>query len=375
MHRAIGVLAIFSVSLLGQMARPAPAGDLEQRVAALKLPAGFSAAVFATKLGTPRMMAVSPSGVLYVSNLRDGKILALPSQGGGKADKVVEVATGLMLPSGLAFHGKDLYVGETGRIVVLKNADPPPAAPIAAQEVVKVPERGMHYTRTLLFGRDGKLYVSIGSDCNICKSPEQRRATITRYNPDGSGEEIYARGLRNAVGIRLHPSRDEIWTTDNGRDYLGDELPPEEINVVSRAGMDFGWPYCYGTGQVDPQMGSAERCAKTEPVALGLQAHSAALGLEFYSGKLFPAPYKDGLYVAYHGSWNRSAPTGYKVVRVVVENNRPVKTEDFVTGFLQEDNQAWGRPVDVITGADGALYITDDRANAIYRVAYTAKKE
>ncbi len=219
------------------------------------------------------MLAFSPSGVLYVSNTRDGMILALPdADHDGRADGVIRVAVGLNLPHGLAFRGRDLYVAETSRLVLLKDADPPPPSPLRPTVLLSgLPARGMHFTRTILFGRDGKLYFSAGSDCNVCREADARRAAVLRFNADGSGQEIYAHGLRNAVGMRLHPRKDEIWVTDNGRDWLGDDLPPDEIDILTHPGQDFGWPYCYGKRVVDPEMGSPARCAPTEPSALPAQ--------------------------------------------------------------------------------------------------------
>ncbi len=370
MHRAF-LLAI-AVCAAGQIpAQP----DISERVKTLKLPPGFEISVFAGKVGGARVLAFSPSGVLYVSVTRDGKVIALPDpQHTGKAGAPVTIVAGLKMPHGIAWKGNDLYVAETDRVLVVKDADKLPASPLTPVELIKgIPEGGMHYTRTILFGRDGKLYLSAGSDCNLCKEADPRRAAITRYNADGTGEEVYASGLRNSVGLRLHPTKDEIWSTDNGRDYLGDDLPSEEVNIITSKGQDFGWPYCYNNRVPDPQTGTPERCATTTAPALQVQAHSAMLSFDFYRGKVFPEPYRSSVFVASHGSWNRTVPTGYKIMRLVIENDRPVRYEDFVAGWLGPDGRSWGRPVDAVSGPDGALYVSDDRSGTIYRIAYTGK--
>jgi glucose/arabinose dehydrogenase len=228
---------------------------------------------------------------------------------------------------------------------------------------------GGHSTRTILFGGDGKMYVSIGSSCNVCREKDPRRAAIVRYNRDGGGEEIFATGLRNSVGITWHPATKELWGTDNGRDLLGDDSPPDEINII-REGKNYGWPNCYADRVVDREFGTAEICQKSEAPAVKLQAHSAPLGLAFYTGKQFPREYQGDLFVALHGSWNRSKKTGYKVVRVKIENGRPGQVEDFITGWLTENETVWGRPVDLIVGKDGALYLSDDAGGVVYRISY-----
>jgi glucose/arabinose dehydrogenase len=312
-------------------------------------------------------MALSPSGTLFLSITQAGKVVALPDQDGdGVADRIVTVSQGLDLPHGLAFHGGYLYVAETGRVVRFPmQGDQPSGSPEVV--VPNLPRGAGHFTRSLGIGPDGKLYVSIGSSCNVCLESDPRRAAIVRYNLDGSGEEIYARGLRNAVSFVWRPGSDELWATDMGRDWLGDDFPPDELNLV-RQGADYGWPYCNGSQVPDPDFGSPQRCASTVPPRLSFQAHSAPIGLRFCSGCALPLLYQGQLFVAFHGSWNRSVPTGYKVVVVPFRDSNPTGYYDFVTGWLV-GTQAWGRPVDVIFGADGALYISDDRAGAVYRVS------
>jgi glucose/arabinose dehydrogenase len=337
----------------------------------LKLPQGFKINVFATAKG-PRMMTWTPGGVLLVSDMESNDVIALPDRNhDGKADETVKVLTGLKLPHGLAFHDSKLYVAETNRTVrydwneqTLKATNP--------QVITRTPTGG-HATRTILFAPNGKLYLSIGSSCNVCVEKDQRRATVLEMNADGAGERIFARGLRNAVGLTWNDKTSTIWTTDNGRDMLGDDLPPEEINDLGKNGGDFGWPYCYGNKLPNPEYKNAQRCASTIPPVVEMQAHSAPLGLAFNRGSQFPAEYKDDLFVAFHGSWNRSIPTGYKVVRIHWTNGKP-QVEDFITGWLPPGAQSrdglMGRPVGILFAQDGSMFVTDDEDGVIYRVTY-----
>lgn len=332
----------------------------------IHLPPGFKIDVFASDLGTPRFMAFSPDGVLFATVINGGKVVALPDKNkGGKADRVITFITGLNLPHGIAFYKDYLYIGETDEIVRFKynGFDSPPGK----KEII-VPNlpTGTHFTRTVGFGSDRKMYVSIGSSCNVCEEKDERRATILQFNPDGSVGRTFAKGLRNAVGFTWRPGTEEIWATDNGRDWLGDNLPPEEINIV-KEGNNYGWPYCYGDRVPDPKYNKADFCKSTTPPIFQMQAHSAPLGLTFYAGKLFPKEYWGDLFVAFHGSWNRSIPTGYKVVRIKIKHGKPEGIEDFATGWLK-GQRAWGRPVDVVVGPDGGLYISDDRGGFIYRI-------
>lgn len=345
----------------------------------LTLPPGFHLTVFTTEVETPRMMAWSPGGTLYVTETVHGRVVALPDRDGdGVADERVVWAEGLDFPHGLAFHQDWLYVAETGRVVRFPFreggvADDP--------EVIigDLPPRGQHSTRTIVFGVDGQLYVSTGSSCNVCEEGDPRRAAVVRTTPEGDDAGLFATGLRNSVGLAVHPATGEIWATDNGRDWLGDDLPPEEINVLQE-GAFYGWPYAYGDRVPDPQFGSVapDKVAASVPPVATLQAHTAPLGLTFYSGDSFPEAYLGDLFVAQHGSWNRSTPVGYRVVRIDMlglEDPSPQSVTPFLSGFLQPEG-AWGRPVDVAVGpGDGALYVSDERASAVYRVVHRASDE
>lgn len=349
----------------------------------VRLPPGFGISVFALVLRDPRMMALGPDGLLYVAERGAGRIVRLPDRDGdgvadsasGSVEVVADVvADGLNAPSSIAFY-KDgsLYVGETTR--VLRLSDPDGDSVFQEREVIVdgLPSGG-HSTRTVLFAPDWEtLYVSVGSSCNVCVEEDERRATIMRYDPDGSGGEVYATGLRNAVGITFRPGTDELWGTNNGRDRLGDDQPPETVYVV-RQGDDAGWPYCHSGRIVDPDLGQPDSCTGILAPAVEMQAHSAPLGLTFYIGKQFPEEYRGDLFVAFHGSWNRSVPTGYKVVRIPIgENGQPGPVQDFAVGWLRQNGSNWGRPVDVLTAPDGSLFVSDDGAGVIYRIFYAGE--
>jgi glucose/arabinose dehydrogenase len=318
------------------------------------------------------MMAVGPDSELYLAERGAGRIVRLPDRDGdGVADGIEVVADGLNAPSSIAFFQDDsLYVAETTR--VLRLSAPDEAGVYQEREVIVdgLPEGG-HNTRTVLFSPDwSTLYVSVGSSCNVCIEEDERRAAVVRYNPDGSGELVYATGLRNAVGITFRPGMSELWATNNGTDWLGDDLPPETLHVV-REGSDAGWPGCHSGRIVDPDFGGEGACDGVVPPAVEMQAHSAPLGLVFYDGDQFPEEYRGDLFVAFHGSWNRSEPTGYKVVRVLMHADGPQgAVQDFAAGWLREDGSNWGRPVDVVVASDGSLIISEDGQGFIYRVFY-----
>ena len=323
-------------------------------------------------------MAFSPDGILFVtlpstaglySDWRGGTVFALPDRDGdGVADEVRAVIEDLRdSPHGLIFYGGYLYLAEHGTVSRYPYLGDGKVEG-TREVIVDLPFGRGHLSRTLGINRSDKMYVSVGSSCNVCEESDQRRATIMEYNPDGSGERVFAEGVRNSVGFVFHPSTDEIWATENGRDNLGNDLPPDEINIL-RSGQDYGWPYCYGKNIPDPAFDDSDRCTATEETVHDLQAHSAPLGLRFVSSAQFPAEWQGDLLVAYHGSWNRSPPTGYKVVRLDVEGNSIVGEEDFISGWLLDNGTSVGRPVDLIFGPeDGALYISDDKAGVIYRV-------
>ena len=338
----------------------------------IKLPAGFTIDVFA-EVENARSMALSPSGVIYVGNKDKDKVYAVKDTDGDfKADKKWVLATGLNMPNGVAFKDGDLYIAEVSRIskipgVESKFANPP--APTTVKD--DYPKETHHGWKYIAFGPDGKLYVPVGAPCNICESKDEVFASITRINADGTGREIFARGVRNSVGFTWHPDTKELWFTDNGRDMLGDDIPSCELNNAPKAGMHFGYPYCHEGSVKDPEFGSKRPCSDFIAPADKLGPHVAPLGLKFYTGSLFPSQYKNQLFVALHGSWNRSKKSGYTVNLVKVANNKVSGHEVFASGWLDEaDQKAWGRPVDVLVLPDGSMLVSDDQANVIYRIAY-----
>lgn len=360
------------------------ARSVEVDATKLKAPAGFRVSVFADtrtegRKPRPRLMTLTPGGVLLVTSTSDGLLLALPDiNKDGRADRVVTVLSDLDAPHGIAFYQGKLYLAETGRIVRYDWNDAQLQA-VNPREIAKLPRGGMHFTRTIVF-HNGKLYVAAGSDCNVCED-EHGRAMVQEFNPDGTGGRVFARGLRNAVGLDVSPVTKTVWASDNGRDWLGDDLPPDEIVDLGANGGDFGWPYCYGKRVVDTKYDGASgvskeaRCARTLPSSFDLPAHSAALGIAFYTGAQFPAAYRNDLFVAFHGSWNRSVPTGYKVVRIRMNaKGEPQAMEDFLTGFVapgETRKGRWmGRPVGVTVAPDGSLFVSDDAGGAIYRVSW-----
>jgi glucose/arabinose dehydrogenase len=329
----------------------------------LNLPQGWRVQLFAAGLGGPRLLAFDEQGVLHASLTRGGAVVALPDRDGdGVADGVVIVREGLERPHGLAFRDGWLYVAETGRVVRLHGAPSSLERPTLEVVIPELPAGGNHYTRTLGFGPDGGLYVSVGSSCNVCVEADPRRAAILRFEADGSGGRVYARGLRNAVGFTWQTGTGALVATINGRDMLVDDLPPETLNVV-HDGDDFGWPRCHAGHLVDPDLGRDDACRGVAAPRAEMQAHAAPLGLAFY-------PDATSVLVAQHGSWNRSVPVPPQVVRVVLGPDGGSAVEPFASGWQLGAGEAsrWGRPVDVAVGPDGAIYVSDDGAGAIYRL-------
>lgn len=364
----------------------------------LALPKGFSISIFAKDLADPRVMAYDPDGNLLTSITSQGKVVALPDKNvDGVADTTAIVASGLNRPHGLAFRCEGnaavqvckLYMAESDEIAVY-DYDREKMLAINKKKIADLPDGGAHFTRTIGFGPDGRLYVSIGSDCNVCQESDGRRAKIFSMNPDGSDLKEFARGLRNTVFFTWHPVTNEMWGADMGRDFLGDDLPPDEINIL-KEGKNYGWPICYGQNIHDTDFDTntyiRNPCALPfeTPSYIDIPAHSAPLGLAFVpkdaeQGKFgnnisWPEDYWNNLFVAYHGSWNRIIPTGYKVVRYRLdEMGNYIGVEDFITGWLKEGEGAYGRPAGIIVLPGGYMYISDDKAGVVYRVVYQGKK-
>ena len=325
----------------------------------IKLPEGFSIEVYA-EVPNARSMALSDTGVLFVGTRDSDKVYAVTNAG------VKVIASGLNKPNGVALRNGSLYVAEVSR--VLRFDDIERHLDNASYTVVRddFPTETHHGWKFIRFGPDGKLYVPIGAPCNVCL--EEGYAIIMRMNPDGTELEEYAAGVRNTVGFDWHPETGELWFTDNGRDWLGDDLPPDELNRAPEKGLHFGFPYCHGGTVPDPEF-TGRSCEEFEKPALQLGPHVASLGMRFYTGAMFPEYYKGGIFIAEHGSWNRKDPIGYRVTFVKLENNVPVSYEVFAEGWLQ-GSLSWGRPVDVEIMKDGSLLISDDKAGRIYRVSY-----
>jgi glucose/arabinose dehydrogenase len=338
----------------------------------LSLPAGFAISEYA-KVGGARFMAVGPDGAVYVSRPGNNEVVRLvDADRNGEAESQTVAVSGLDRPHGLAFHGGYLYIANTNGVVRVKiGADGKATA--APEQVNSYSGGGGHWSRSIVFGRDSGMYVSIGSTCNICVERTTDRASVMRFDENGTNGRVFSSGLRNAVGIAVHPTTGQIWVTQNERDNIEpdhEDLPPEEINILQDGG-DYGWPYCYGNREPSPDRDFHDpaRCQRTIPPALAMQAHSAPLGITFLDrATMFPADWRGDAVVAFHGSWNRSTPTGAKVVRIRVRDGRPVSYEDFITGWQGPNGRRWGRPVDVMVNRDGSLLISDDTAGAVYRV-------
>lgn len=338
-----------------------------------KLPKGFRISVYAEGTAAARSMAVSDSGIVYVGSRKAGKVYALVPRADKQAADVVTIAEGLENPIGVTLLNGALYVGEISRVIRFDNIDKRYAQK-PAYEVVKVnlPNDKWHGEKVIKAGPDGKLYIPVGAPCNICDTDDTKSAKIYRMNADGSQLEEIARGVRNTVGFSFHPSTKQLWFTDNGRDELGDNTPSCELNVLTKFGQHFGFPYCHGGAVPDPEFGKSRSCDEFEAPVAKLGPHVAPLGLTFYTGKQFPEAYRNNLFIAEHGSWNRSTKIGYTVRFITLYGNKLVSDTAFIDGFLRGD-EVVGRPVDVVTLADGSLLVSDDYGGRIFRVTYDGK--
>jgi glucose/arabinose dehydrogenase len=338
----------------------------------IKLPPGFSISVYA-EVPNARSLTVSPSGTVFVGNRSADNVYAVTdSNKDGKADKVFTLVTGLNTPNGVAYKNGHLYIATISSILKLENiesnlANPP--KPLTVYD--KLPTEKHHGWKFIAFGPDGKLYVPVGAPCNICERKEPVFSSITRMNDDGSGFEVFAHGIRNSVGFAWHPFTKHLWFTENGRDMMGDDIPGDELNTAPTPNMHFGYPYCHQGDTPDPKLGAGKKCSDyTAPVQV-LDAHVAALGMRFYTGNQFPAEYSNQIFIAEHGSWNRSEPSGYKVSLVNIDaNGKSMGRTDFATGWLQPNGKVLGRPVDVEVLADGSMLVSDDYSGVIYRITY-----
>jgi glucose/arabinose dehydrogenase len=334
------------------------------------MPPGFKISLYARVPGA-RSMTLGDQGILFVGTRDVGKVYAVLDKDKDQvADEVIVVAKDLHMPNGVAFRNGALYVAEVGRVLRLDNIEDDPAnagKPVVVND--SFPAEEHHGWKYIAFGPDDRLYVPVGAPCNICERSDPRFASIMRMAPDGRELEIYAHGVRNTVGFDWHPKTNALWFTDNGRDWMGDNMPPDELNRISAKDMDFGFPYCHGGEIPDPEYGEKRSCDEFQAPAIELGPHVAALGMTFYTGRMFPEQYRHQIFIAEHGSWNRTVPIGYRISLVRLAENRAVAYEVFAKGWLQ-NGRAWGRPVDVLVMPDGALLVSDDRAGAIYRIDY-----
>jgi glucose/arabinose dehydrogenase len=343
---------------------PSAAAELSD----ITLPPGFRIDLYAADVPNARQMAAGPAGVVFVGSRSEGKVYAVVD---GDQRKVHVLASGLNMPSGVAFRDGSLYVAAVNRVLrfrdVARDLTKPPKPEIVTDAY---PSDGHHGWKFIAFGPDGRLYVPVGAPCNVCMPPGPLHATITRLDLAGGRPEVVARGVRNSVGFDFQPTTGELWFTDNGRDMLGDDQPPDELNHLTRVGEHFGFPHCHGAAVRDPEHNAGKPCSEFTPPARELGPHVAAIGMRFYAGRMFPEKYRGGIFIAEHGSWNRSTPIGYRVTFVKVENGRATSYEPFASGWLK-GSIASGRPADVLVMPDGALLISDDKAGRIYRVTYS----
>lgn len=376
MYKSIAIVAtaILLISASSDNSLPAiTRKSAELPLNSIKLPKGFSISIYA-EVENARSMALSPSGTLFVGNRNEDKVYAVQDTDGDfKADKVYVLASGLKMPNGVAFKDGDLYIAERSKISKISKVESNLSSPAKPETVYdKYPTDDHHGWKYIAFGPDGKLYVPVGAPCNICEPSDPVYASITRLNADGTGFEIFANGVRNTVGFTWHPVTKNLWFTDNGRDRLGDDIPPCELNAATGKGQHFGYPYCHGGTVKDPEFGNKRPCSDFVKPAQALGAHVAPLGLKFYTGNMFPAEYKNQIILAEHGSWDRSKKSGHKLSIVKLDANGKAQSyETFASGWLDDATQkVWGRPVDVILLKDGSMLVSDDYAGVIYRIAY-----
>lgn len=367
--KSLFVLAAAMI-LIGRTSLGAAGGD--EVLGKIVLPPGFRISYFSALTPGARGMTIGEDGTVYVGTHKQGKVYALRDHDGdGAAETIDTIASGLNAPTGVAFFEGVLYVAEIHRIVKLEaistHLSDPPVPKVVYDGYPRETHHGWKYLRV---GPDRKLYAPVGAPCNICQSDNEVFASLTRLDLDGTHFEIFARGIRNTVGFDWHPDTGELFLSDNGRDWLGNDRPPEELNGIRRAGVHFGYPFCHGGDIVDPEFGKDRPCADFTPPAWKFPAHVAPLGIRFYTGHQFPTEYRHRLFVAQHGSWNRSPPMGYRVVAVEFREGQPIADRVFAEGWLQPSGEVLGRPVDLLQMADGSLLVSDDHRGAVYRIRY-----
>jgi glucose/arabinose dehydrogenase len=365
----LATLLAAASALVGSPTR-AEAGVDPRRLPEIRLPAGFRIEIFSNDVPNARSLCLTPSGTLFVGTRSAGKVYALVDRDrDGRADRVWTIARGLREPNGVAWKDGALYVAEVHRVLrydgIEQRLDDPPAPAVVTD---RLPRDGHHGWKFIRFGPDGRLYVPVGAPCNVCERPDPY-ASVLRMDAQGPGFEVFARGVRNTVGFDWHPSTKELWFTDNGRDWMGDDRPPDELNRAPAAGLHFGFPYRHGKDLVDPEHGSRAGERALRPPEIELGPHVAALGMRFYGGTSFPPAFRGQIFIAEHGSWNRSRAIGYRVTLVRLKDGRASSYETFAEGWLASGGP-WGRPVDLEVLPDGSMLVSDDHGGAIYRIRY-----
>lgn len=377
--RFVLILVLMLRVLAPREAAALSTSEIEAKLKLIKLPPGFSIALYADNLPNARSLALGEKGTVFVSTRNDKNVYAVVDKNGDfRADErhiVYTIGAPIdgkeqVMPNGVAFRGGSLYIATVTTIVRLDDieshlADPP--KPVVINN--DFPAGKTHGWKFIAFGPDGKLYVPIGTPCDNCEPDGDLFGTMTRINADGSGREVLAHGIRNTLGFDWHPETHQLWFTDNGADKMGDTIPGDELNVITKPGLHFGNPYVHQGDILDPQFGKGRNLKDYEPPAMKLGAHIAALGMRFYTGGMFPKEYKNQIFIAEHGSGSHKPPYGFRVTLVRLEGSKAVKYEDFATGWVEGD-AAWGRPVDLMVLPDGSMLLTDDRAGAVYRISY-----
>lgn len=348
---------------------PVGAGDSQAVLREISLPQGFKISLYAAKISDARSLALGKNGTLFVGSRKAGNVYAIVDKDGDKiGETVYSIAQNLFMPCGVAFKDGSLYVAEVNRVIRfddIENSLATPPQPIVVND--SFPADEWHGWKFIRFGPDGKLYVPVGAPCNVCEKEDKRYASIMRMNPDGSDLEVFAGGIRNTVGFDWDPVSNELWFTENGRDWMGDDLPPDELNHAPRAGLHFGFPFFHGNQIPDPEFGKGKSPAGFVPCAQALGPHAAAIGMRFYTGSQFPEKYRNRIFIAEHGSWNRNKKIGYRISMVTLEKGVPVSYEAFAEGFMKNET-VFGRPADLEIMADGSMLVSDDFAHAIYRI-------
>lgn len=346
--------------------------DVQSVIKKIKLPQGFTLSVFADDVPNARAIALGDDGVVYVGSVREGNVYALQDKDqDGVAEKKYVIASGLFLPNGVAYRNGSLFVAEVNRIIrfdqITQKLSNPPEPKVVYD---KFPDKTHHGWKYLRFGPDGKLYTAVGAPCNICNPEQEIFTSLVRLDPDGSEFEIIARGIRNTVGFDWHPGTGALFFTENGRDYLGDDAPPEELNKWTKKGDHFGYPFCHAGAIPDPEFGKLKNCEEFIAPVWTFKAHMAPLGMRFYQGDQFPEAYRSRVFVAQHGSWNRSTPHGYRIVAVNFKDGMPDSEQVFAEGWLTKDEDVLGRPNDILEMPDGSLLVSDDKLGVVYKITY-----